>query len=189
MDIALLYFDGCPSWKVADERLRAIAADRPDITVRHHRVDTVEEAGRVGFRESPSILVDGVDVFADAGRGLSCRLYQTPDGPAGAPSVDQLSAVIPDAWADLDGRGHRSARGCSRAVLRDPCAARTGLPGCSRRHHVGQLATDRVGAGDPRLQDPATPRTRAQIIAARFMRAPHHQDLHPVADADPGKDS
>ncbi len=101
MDIALLYFDGCPSWKVADERLRAIAADRPDITVRHHRVDTVEEADRVGFRGSPSILVDGVDVFADAdadaGVGLSCRLYQTPDGPAGAPSVDQLRAVIPDA--------------------------------------------------------------------------------------------
>ncbi len=99
MDIALLYFDGCPSWKVADERLRAIAADRPDITVRHHRVDTVEEADRVGFHGSPSILVDGVDVFAGAGAGvgLSCRLYQTPDGPAGAPSVDQLRAVIPDA--------------------------------------------------------------------------------------------
>ncbi len=91
----MLSFDGCPSWKIADERLRAIAADRPDITVRHHRVDTVEEAHRVGFRGSPSILVDGVDVFA--GVGLSCRLYQTPDGPAGAPSVDQLRAVIPDA--------------------------------------------------------------------------------------------
>ena len=31
MDIAPLYFDGCPSWRVADERLRVIAADRPDI--------------------------------------------------------------------------------------------------------------------------------------------------------------
>ncbi|MBA3575625.1 MAG: thioredoxin family protein [Pseudonocardiales bacterium] len=99
MDIALLYFGGCPTWKVADERLRAIAADRPDITVRRHRVDTVEEADRVGFHGSPSILVDGVDVFAGAGAGvgLSCRLYQTPDGPAGAPSIDQLRAVIPDA--------------------------------------------------------------------------------------------
>ena len=97
MDVALLYFAGCPSWKVADERLRAIAAERPDITVRHHRVDTVEEAGRVGFHGSPSILVDGVDVFAGAGVGLSCLLYQTPDGPAGAPIVEQLRAVIPDA--------------------------------------------------------------------------------------------
>ena len=99
MDITLLYFDGCPSWKLVDERLRAIAADRPDIIVRHQLVDTVEEADRVGFRGSPSILVDGVDVFADAdadaGFGLSCRVYQTPDGPAGAPSVEQLRAVIP----------------------------------------------------------------------------------------------
>jgi len=29
MDIALLYFEDCPSWKVADERLSAIAAERP----------------------------------------------------------------------------------------------------------------------------------------------------------------
>ncbi len=99
MNITLLYFDGCRSWEVADERLRAIAAGRADLTLRLHRVDTVEEADRVGFRGSPSILVDGVDVFADAGAGvgLSCRLYQTPDGPAGTPSVDQLRAVIPDA--------------------------------------------------------------------------------------------
>ena len=67
--------------------------------MRHHRVDTVEEADRVGFHGSPSTLVDGVDVFAGAGAwlGLSCRLYQTPDGPAGTPSADQLRAVIPGA--------------------------------------------------------------------------------------------
>ncbi len=96
MDIALLYFDGCPYWKVADERLVAIAAERPDITVTHHLVESVEEAERLGFHGSPSILVDGIDVFAaaDVGIGLSCRVYQTPDGPAGAPTVEQLQAVI-----------------------------------------------------------------------------------------------
>jgi len=29
MDIDLLYFEGCPSWKLADQRLRAVTADRP----------------------------------------------------------------------------------------------------------------------------------------------------------------
>jgi len=29
MDITLLYFDGCPNWQVADQRLAAIAADGP----------------------------------------------------------------------------------------------------------------------------------------------------------------
>lgn len=96
MDIALLYFDDCPNWKIADERLAAIAAERPDLTVSRHLVETLEEAERVGFHGSPSILVDGVDVFADpdAGVGLSCRVYRTPEGPAGAPSVEQLREAL-----------------------------------------------------------------------------------------------
>ncbi len=99
MDIALLYFAGCPNWKVADERLSEIAAGRPDISVTRRLVGTMEEAERVGFHGSPSILVDGVDAFAggDVGVGLACRVYATPDGPAGAPTLDQLRAVILDA--------------------------------------------------------------------------------------------
>lgn len=98
MDITLLYFDDCPNWRVADERLAAIAAERADLKVTRHLVDTLEEAERVGFHGSPSILVDGVDVFAgpDAGVGLSCRVYRTPDGLAGAPTVEQLRAALAD---------------------------------------------------------------------------------------------
>ena len=96
MDITLLYFDDCPNWKIADERLAAVAAERTDLTVTRHLVDTLEDAERVGFHGSPSILVDGVDVFAeaDAGVGLSCRVYRTPDGLAGAPTVEQLRAAL-----------------------------------------------------------------------------------------------
>lgn len=99
MDIELLYFDGCPNWKVADQRLAKIAAERSDITVVRRRVDTIEEAERVGFLGSPSILLDGVDVFAagDAGVGLTCRVYVTPHGPAGAPTLEQLRAAVTDA--------------------------------------------------------------------------------------------
>jgi len=59
-------------------------------------VESIEEAERLGFHGSPSIRVDGVDVFADADTavGLSCRVYRTPDGPAGAPTVVQLQAVL-----------------------------------------------------------------------------------------------
>lgn len=96
MDIALLYFDDCPNWKIADERLAVVAAERSDLTVSRHLVDTLEEAERLGFHGSPSVLVDGVDVFAgpDDGVGLSCRVYRTPDGPAGAPTVEQLRAAL-----------------------------------------------------------------------------------------------
>lgn len=99
MDVTLLYFEGCPNWKVADERLAKVAAERSDITLTCRQVRTIEEAERVGFHGSPSIVVNGVDAFADAdaGIGLACRVYATPDGPAGAPTLEQLRAVILDA--------------------------------------------------------------------------------------------
>lgn len=96
MDITLQYFDGCPNWKVADERLSALAEVNPGMVVTRHIVDTVEEAERVGFRGSPSILINGIDPFAQQGDpiGLSCRRYLTPDGYAGAPTVEQLKTVL-----------------------------------------------------------------------------------------------
>lgn len=96
MNIDLLYFDDCPNWKIADERLASIAAERPDLTVTHHLVESAEEAERWGFHGSPSILLDDVDLFADAdaGVGLCCRVYETPDGPAGAPTLEQLRMTI-----------------------------------------------------------------------------------------------
>ena len=99
MDITLLYFEGCPSWKVADDRLTSIAAERDDITVTRHLVDTPEEAERTRFHGSPSIRVDGVDPFAEPHSevGLSCRRYLTPDGYQGAPTLQQLRAVLADA--------------------------------------------------------------------------------------------
>jgi hypothetical protein len=99
MEITLLYFEDCPNWKLADQRLTALAAERSDIRVTRHLVDTAEEAERTRFHGSPSILVDGVDVFAapDAEVGLSCRRYPTPDGYQGAPTLEQLRAVLADA--------------------------------------------------------------------------------------------
>lgn len=99
MEITLLYFEDCPNWKLADQRLTALAAERSDIRVTRHLVDTAEEAERTGFHGSPSILVDGVDVFAapDAEVGLSCRRYPTPDGYQAAPTLEQLRAVLADA--------------------------------------------------------------------------------------------
>jgi hypothetical protein len=96
MDVSLLYFDDCPNWKVADQRLAAIAAEHPDVVVTRHRVETVEEAERLGFHGSPSILVDGVDVFAEPGSGvgLSCRVYRTLDGLTGSPTIEQLRAAL-----------------------------------------------------------------------------------------------
>lgn len=95
MDVELLYFEGCPNWKIAAERLDAVAAQH-DVVVRRRIVDTPEEAEAAQFRGSPTILIDGVDPFATGEEpfGLACRLYQTPEGPAGCPSIEQIEAII-----------------------------------------------------------------------------------------------
>jgi hypothetical protein len=103
MDVSLWYFDDCPSWRLADQRLTALAAEHPGLVVTRHRVETLEEAERVGFHGSPSIMVDGVDVFAepDVKTGFSCRVYRTPDGLTGAPTVEQLREALGLAKQDL----------------------------------------------------------------------------------------
>lgn len=96
MDITLLYFPDCPNWKVADERLQSLAVERDDIRVIHRLVETPADAQLVGFQGSPSIQVDGVDVFAetDGPVGLACRRYATPDGVEGAPTLEQLRKIL-----------------------------------------------------------------------------------------------
>lgn len=93
--VTLQYFDGCPHWQAAERNLRAVA-DQFDVELQYQEVDTPEAAEEHQFRGSPTILVDGVDVFAsgDEPVGLSCRRYRTPDGPAGSPTLDQLRAVL-----------------------------------------------------------------------------------------------
>lgn len=93
--VELLYFDDCPNWREVDAALRRLAGD-VEFEMTRRLVDTPEQAEALGFRGSPSILVDGVDPFAsgDEPVGLSCRIYQTPTGPAGSPTLEQLQDVL-----------------------------------------------------------------------------------------------
>lgn len=74
--------------------LHAVGRDDVDVRLRMVRTDT--EAADLEFTGSPTILIDGSDPFVDshAMAGLSCRLYSTPDGVAGSPSVEQLTAAL-----------------------------------------------------------------------------------------------
>ena len=90
-----MYFEDCPHWEMADERLLTVAAER-GLRVEHRLVRTPQEAEALGFRGSPTITVDGRDPFAhgDEVFGLACRLYDTPDGPAGSPTLEQLRVAL-----------------------------------------------------------------------------------------------
>lgn len=95
MDVTLQYFDGRPNWQIADERLRELADER-DLRIGYQKVESPEEAEALGFLGSPTILVNGRDPFAATGEpvGLACRVYETPEGLAGSPTIDQLRAAL-----------------------------------------------------------------------------------------------
>ena len=96
--MALLYFDGCPNWKTTESLLLDVMGELGlavgGLVLR--RVETPEEAAGLSFHGSPTVLVDGVDPFADpnAAIGLACRLYPTETGLAGSPSRQQLTEVL-----------------------------------------------------------------------------------------------
>ena len=98
MKVTLQYFDGCPNWQRTEQLLHQ-AMDQLDLPREEldlQNVPTAEQAEAVGFRGSPTVLVDGRDPFADpsAPVGLSCRVFRTPDGLAGAPTLEQLVAAM-----------------------------------------------------------------------------------------------
>lgn len=97
LDVVVLYFEECPTWQTAVERVKAACARTGmPVEVRPLAVTSYEDAFRLGFAGSPTILLDGIDPFAQPGASpaLACRLYATPDGMAGAPTVDQLVDVL-----------------------------------------------------------------------------------------------
>lgn len=97
MRVQLLYFEDCPNWHVAYARLlEALQAVSSSVEVEKVPVTTPEQAEEWGFRGSPSVLLDGNDPFAEPGApvGLSCRLYRTPEGVGGSPTVAQLIEAL-----------------------------------------------------------------------------------------------
>lgn len=96
--ITLRYFDGCPNWRTAEERIARVLAELPAVEARllRERVETPEDAERLGFRGSPTVLIDGHDPFPAGTIGLSCRVYRTERGVEGSPSLQQLRRALAD---------------------------------------------------------------------------------------------
>jgi hypothetical protein len=96
MGIMVLHIAGCPNLGLARARLTE-ALDRLGLaaTVAERVVADADEAVTLGFGGSPTLLVDGRDPFPAAGpAGLACRLYPSPSGPQGAPTVDALVEAL-----------------------------------------------------------------------------------------------
>ena len=81
--IKFLYWEECQSHDEALSRLRkVIAEDRIDAEIEIIRVQSDEEAKRLRFTGSPTILVDGKDIQPPTTThySMACRAYQLEDG-------------------------------------------------------------------------------------------------------------
>lgn len=94
VDIEVLSVPDCPNRATALARVRQalLAIGEPPHTITEHVIDDPDRAREAGMHGSPTILLDGTDPFAQPGMdtSVSCRLYDSAAGLAGAPTVDEL---------------------------------------------------------------------------------------------------
>ncbi len=99
MKIELLYFEGCPSYRVAGDRLReALVEANVTDPITLIEIKTEADAQHWKFPGSPTIRFDGVDPFAhgEATYGLKCRIYPTSEGLRGWPTKEMLLTALND---------------------------------------------------------------------------------------------
>ncbi|MDP3984315.1 MAG: thioredoxin family protein [Acidimicrobiia bacterium] len=90
--VTIRHVAGCPGLELLKERLPGPVAEDD---VAFELIATPEDAARVGFYGSPTILINGTDPFPVAGTpSLSCRLYWTEQGAEPAPSISQLTEAL-----------------------------------------------------------------------------------------------
>lgn len=98
--IELLWWEGCPSTERALEELRAAISEvgLTGAEVKTREIKSEDAAAQAGFRGSPTILIEGVDVAGadpDEPTGLTCRVYRRRDGRISpTPDPDDLREAL-----------------------------------------------------------------------------------------------
>ena len=87
------YFEGCPNHKkMGDNLKKAIKGLEDKIDLKEILVEDEATAKQVGFRGSPTLLINGIDVedfAAPSNPSLACRFY-----PGGVPSAELIRKKI-----------------------------------------------------------------------------------------------
>lgn len=89
MRVELLYWDGDPDYMTARQRLvEVLSEDAFETPIQMISVNSADDAELLGFTGSPTIRIDGTDIYpAGAGElGLRRRSYPPDDDLDGAPS-------------------------------------------------------------------------------------------------------
>lgn len=107
--IDILYFESCPGWRAAEQRVRQVLLDAgldEAVSVRMVPVETEEDAQAHRFLGSPTVRIDGDDVDPAAARqtsfGLQCRLYDSNGRLGGLPPEHLIRAALGVEPSDSD---------------------------------------------------------------------------------------
>ncbi|MGF1471002.1 MAG: hypothetical protein ACFB50_04565 [Rubrobacteraceae bacterium] len=99
MRVDFLYFEDCPSYEKALERLGKVMSEAGvGAGIEVTRVETDEQAQKLHFTGSPTIRIDGEDIVPPKENryGLACRAYQLADGRISPlPSEDMIRQALP----------------------------------------------------------------------------------------------
>ncbi|CAH0191260.1 thioredoxin family protein [Microbacterium aurugineum] len=98
MKIELLHIAECPSWIEAGRRVTEALRETSHAAteLRYRLIRSEEDAAEVPFSGSPTVTLNGEDLFpgAEPSVDLACRIYATPAGLAGLPTVEQIREAI-----------------------------------------------------------------------------------------------
>lgn len=96
MEPVLLVIPGCPNSESAKELFdAALEQEGVNDAAVVREISTADQAAQHSFHGSPSFSVDGSDLFESATEpAVTCRVYRTPDGFSGQPSLDDLRRAI-----------------------------------------------------------------------------------------------
>lgn len=97
MKVEILYIDGCPSWKNGLANLKeALLKENQTVEVVLVLVEDNQQAEILKFLGSPSFRIDGRDLWPEERRqfALGCRVYFTPNGLKGVPTIELLRKKI-----------------------------------------------------------------------------------------------
>lgn len=99
MRVELLWWEGCPSYpETLADLERTLASAGLDSHVEMVEIESDEQARRERFPGSPTIKIDGEDIFpCPEGEpySLTCRVYRLRDGrPSPTPDPEDLLEAI-----------------------------------------------------------------------------------------------
>ncbi|MEU2004619.1 organomercurial lyase [Rhodococcus sp. NPDC019627] len=185
MRLEILQVPGCPNVALLEQRLEKVLADQQsEVEISHRVIDDPAVATDAGMTGSPTLLVDGVDPFAEPGSvpSVSCRLY--PSG--GAPSVVALRqalhlAAVGEAGQPADGLGDCCpADAAGESPLSgwvDGAARRDQTLRPSRRFIMRFCGRSRIAAKRPRMSKLDSVAAEFGVSGRRVLDRLHAEDV------------